>query len=474
MKSAFAAMVLVAWSGGAFAQKYVFTELDQLPEVGAGFSGSIGSPRAINSKGQIAGSSYLNGVPISHAMIWNGTTPTDLGTLGGSSSTAQGINAKGQVVGSAETPDGHDHATIWNGTTPTDLGTLGGTDSEAMAINDAGEVVANSFLPNGELHSFVFNSTTPADYLDLGTLGGPYSVALGINVAGQIVGYSATGNNGPTVAVIWQASTATGIVNVTRLHTLGGIHGIGVAISNSGKVAGEAQTVGGTYHAALWSGLDPIDLGTLGTLTISDSSGINDEGQVVGRSFAPIGAATAVIWQHGKIIDLNTLIAGPLAAHRTLNEATAINNKGVIAGTGTDNLTGAAFMFVLTPVAEALAALRTEVKDVGPGRSLANKVKLAEAYYLAHDTEATCAVLAGFTYEVKVLAHHRIDRTLAKQWVADARAIEAAIGCRGRDCRLEKHDGHEKDDEGESENSECHGHDAGVENDCECERVERR
>ena len=401
MKSVFAAMVLVAWSGGAFAQKYVFTELDQLPEVGAGFSGSIGSPRAINSKGQIAGSSYLNGVPISHAMIWNGTTPTDLGTLGGSSSTAQGINAKGQVVGSAETPDGHDHATIWNGTTPTDLGTLGGTDSEAMAINDAGEVVANSFLPNGELHSFVFNSTTPTDYLDLGTLGGHFSVALGSPTRpAEVVGSSFTSGNGFSVlAVIWQA--------YLRLPASSDSHAITRRSGWHPRDWRRHQQLraGGWLGAscwrnlpcdALWSGLDPIDLGTLGTLTISDSSGINDEGQVVGRSFAPIGAATAVIWQHGKIIDLNTLIAGPLAAHRTLNEATAINNKGVIAGTGTDNLTGAAFMFVLTPVAEALAALRTEVKDVGPGRSLANKVKLAEAYYLAHDIEATCAVLAGF------------------------------------------------------------------------------
>ncbi len=446
MKSAFAAMVLVAWSGGAFAQKYVFTELDQLPEVGAGFSGSVGSPRAINNKNQVAGFSYLNGTSTTRAMIWNGSTPTDLGTLGGSSSIAQGINAKGQVVGSAQTPDGHDHAAIWNRTTPTDLGTLGGTDSAAMAINDAGEVVANSFLPNGDLHSFVFSSTTPADYLDLGTLGGPFSDALGINAAGQIVGYSATDANGRSEAVIWQASTVTGVIKVTQLHTLGGINGIGVAINNAGRVAGESQTAGGTYHAALWSGLDPIDLGTLGTLTLSDSSGINDEGQVVGRSFAPIGAAIAVIWQHGKILDLNTLIAGSIAAHHTLNEATAINDKGVIAGTGTDSLTGEAFMFVLTPVAEALAALRNEVKDVGPGRSLAIKIRLAEAYYLANDVEATCAQLAGFAHEVKALAHHRIAPALAKQLMARTGAIEAAIGCRGRDCRLETHDGQEDDE----------------------------
>ncbi len=58
------------------------------------------------------------------AIIWNGATPTDLGTLGGRYSLAYGINDSGQVVGYSETLDGSAHATIWNGTTPTDLGTL--------------------------------------------------------------------------------------------------------------------------------------------------------------------------------------------------------------------------------------------------------------------------------------------------------------------------------------------------------------
>jgi probable HAF family extracellular repeat protein len=440
MKSAFVAIALVAWSGCAFAQKYVITELEQLPEVGAGFSGSIGAPLAINDKGRIVGFSYLNGIPISHAMIWNDARPTDLGTLGGSSSVAKGLNDKGQVVGSAETPDGHNHATIWNRTTPKDLGTLGGTDSEASAINEAGVVVGDSSLFNGDLHAVIFDSRMPADHLDLGTIGGPFSLALAINAAGQIAGYSSIDPDGRTRAVIWHASAVAGVISVMQLHTLGGINGIGIAINNSGQVAGLSQTAGGTYHAVVWNGVDPIDLGTLGTLTISEANGLNDRGQVVGTSFAPIGPATAVLWQDGKVVDLNTLISGPLAASRTLNQAMAINNKGVIAGTGTDDLTGTPFMFVLTPVAESFAALLTEVTGVGPGRSLAHKVKLAEAYYSAHDTDATCAVLTGFKHEVKALAGRRIDRMLAKRVIADAKAIEAAIGCRATDCILEKDD----------------------------------
>ena len=72
---------------------------------------------------------------------------TDLGTLGASyrESWAIGINNSGQVAGDSITSDGTFRATIWNGTTPTDLGTLGGRASEAFGINNAGQVVGNSY-----------------------------------------------------------------------------------------------------------------------------------------------------------------------------------------------------------------------------------------------------------------------------------------------------------------------------------------
>lgn len=55
---------------------------------------------------------------------------TDLGTLGGSSSSAFGINDTGQVVGSsAIAGDAVQHAFLYSNGSMADLGTLGGANS---------------------------------------------------------------------------------------------------------------------------------------------------------------------------------------------------------------------------------------------------------------------------------------------------------------------------------------------------------
>src|SRR2546428_9681692 len=72
-----------------------------------------------------------------------GYTITDLGTMGGVSSSANAINNRGQVLGTITlTPDNTTwHAFLWQDGGMTDLGTLGGRQVSAVALNDVGQIV---------------------------------------------------------------------------------------------------------------------------------------------------------------------------------------------------------------------------------------------------------------------------------------------------------------------------------------------
>jgi probable HAF family extracellular repeat protein len=82
------------------------------------------------------------------------------------------------------------------------------------------------------------------------------------------------------------------------------------------------------YHAILWDHGAVIDLGTLPGPggEYSFALGINNQGQIVGRSGNSVGAEHAVLWDHGTVTDLGTASGG------TYSRAYGINNRGVIAG----------------------------------------------------------------------------------------------------------------------------------------------
>lgn len=76
-----------------------------------------------------------------------------------------------------------------------------------------------------------------------------------------------------------------------------------------------------------------------------------------------------------------------------------------------------------------LQQLLSDVTGVGPGKSLANKVKLMQTYYVVRDSQATCAVLTDFATAVRAQQGKKIQAGLAEESLGDARAIMLVIGC---------------------------------------------
>ena len=74
-------------------------------------------------------------------------------------------------------------------------------------------------------------------------------------------------------------------------------------------------------------------------------------------------------------------------------------------------------------------SLLEKVQGVGPGKSLADKVSLAQTYFDVPDVQATCSVLDGFINEVEAQVGRRIEAGLAVALVADAESIQSSIGC---------------------------------------------
>ena len=74
------------------------------------------------------------------------------------------------------------------------------------------------------------------------------------------------------------------------------------------------------------------DLGTLPGGCYSEAFAINARGQVVGQSVGCDFSGGSVLWEHGSIVDLNTLIPRDSDLH--LDNAFAISDRAEIAGFG--------------------------------------------------------------------------------------------------------------------------------------------
>jgi probable HAF family extracellular repeat protein len=308
--------VATLWACATPAQAQVEIRITDLGTLGGLSSQAV----AINSSGQVVGSSQTADGNM-HAFSWTAAHGMiDLGTLGGPNSEAVAINNTGQVIGTADTSDDVTRAFLWTATAGMiDLGTLGGLNSHAVALNDAGQIVGNSETPNGRLHAFSWTPT--GGMIDLGTFGGhDFSSAVGVNNGGQVAGTASVpdlqANQG---AFLWTASDGP-----ISLGSLGFRGSFAVAVNEAGHVAGSSIIL--NTYAFLWTATSGMtNLGTLGE-AYSVATALNSADQVVGYSLASSFTDHAFIWTRATgIIDLGTLGGGRSVAR-------AVNDAGQVVG----------------------------------------------------------------------------------------------------------------------------------------------
>ncbi|MGH3197984.1 MAG: hypothetical protein ACRDNT_19175, partial [Streptosporangiaceae bacterium] len=88
------------------------------------------------------------------------------------------------------------------------------------------------------------------------------------------------------------------------------------------------------------------------------------------------------------------------------------------------------FTVTVLGAAAQLTALHQAVLHVGSGRLLARTVAQAQRQVAAGRTRAACVTLTVFQFEVRVQAPWRIPAGQARMLIADARRIQAVLGCR--------------------------------------------
>ena len=133
----------------------------------------------------LGGSGVLTPVVASGATVFTG--PTDLGTLGGTTSNAVAVSGSIVAGNSDTTENAAQHAFAYDAAAASphmiDLGTLGGTTSNATAVSGS-VVVGWSYSIDSVQHAFAYDLADASPHmidLDNDTLGGRRSFARAVS-----------------------------------------------------------------------------------------------------------------------------------------------------------------------------------------------------------------------------------------------------------------------------------------------------
>jgi probable HAF family extracellular repeat protein len=381
-----AGLAIALFSGRVWAQdqnpqpaRYVVTDLGPIGP-------PPGQPFVVSGNGFVSGQVILSDGShnVSNAAVWHKGSMKDISApgLGGVNSAAFGVNLWEQVVGEAENgkpdPNSEDFCGfkamgfsseaisclpfVWQNGVMTPLPTLrdkydhSGNNGQAYQINTYGIAVGSSEnantdsscpgLPSSpQAYEFKpvvwytpFFRARPIVY-ELETISGdPDGVAYAINDSGQAVGGTGTcgvfnsineNNLVPRHAVLWQDGRPIDLGNLGGDGHFNGIFATG--LNNVGQVVGVSDTTGdASFHGFLWQDGHISDLGPLPGDSYSYATSISSDGLVLGLSLDASFNLRAVIWQDGKITNLNDLV--PADTLLFLQTACSVNREGKIIG----------------------------------------------------------------------------------------------------------------------------------------------
>ena len=286
---------------------------------GLGFlpGGTTSVARAINNHGQITGDAYVSPTNY-HGFVYSNGLMTSIGTWGSAKSRPRAINDRGELAGSSP-PTNYpaiNNAFWWHSNQFVQIQSTMAADRscDAYGINEDGMICGTMFLysSNPRWWAYVWrddngNGSSEAEETRfLGSLavddsGGEYSQATDVNNLGQAVGW-------------------TGITN-----TIFPRHAFLVTSTN-----GTWKDPSGTSHPfnSLMS-----DLGALESPDQNSyANAINDRSWIVGTSTTGSGTNQAFLWRDGVMTNLNDLIDA--GSGWVLTNAAAINEYSEIAGSG--------------------------------------------------------------------------------------------------------------------------------------------
>lgn len=301
--------------------------------------GAVFTLNAINADGVAAGVAMVGQTQLS-VIVANGTyrvIDSDPSTV--LSSWVLGINTSGVTAGWGNFDDtGYQTAVEWNAAGQR-LEVGDKEIGEATGIADDGTVCGY----NGLYGAVTWNAkgkmtqVFPGQYDD-----GSYANA--INSKGGITGGMPAPSGGGSHPFIATQGTATDLGGL-------GVSSWGTAINAKGHIAGVATLDWTTLqqHPIWYDGTAWHDIVGLGG-TSARANGINVHDVVVGVS-ARTGSSKenkAFVYTKGKIYQLDKRLDSTTAPGWHLNDATAINDSGVIVGSG--RLNGVPRGFIATPV----------------------------------------------------------------------------------------------------------------------------